>query len=398
MIRFEPIRRWWQNLPRWSKLTLGIVFGVLLLGRLALPFALKTLVNHKLARLHDYGGKVGHITVHLWRGAYRIHNINIYKTTGNIREPFFQAEYVDLSIEWFRLLRGKVVGQVYMMKPKINFEDGPTQDKKQTGKGGGWGELLYGLFPFDFNRFESSDGELDFYNHYSKPPVDLFMNHLDLVATNLSNAENQPDELSAHIQATAKTIGGGTVVTHADFSPIEKDPTFEITGTVDNIDLTAANDFMQAYSGLQVGKGTLSTYVSVASKGGGYDGYLKLFFKNLHMFDWEKERKKDIFQIFKDAVAGGATVILTNPNGNFATKLSISGAYGKSHVDTWGAVASVINNAFFNALMPKFDEKVTVKTVEKKLKGKAPQKDQPIATPGAIPSPSPLQTPVPKPR
>ena len=81
-------------------------------------------VNNRIAHLHGYGGKVGHITVHLWRGAYRIHDINIYKTSGNIREPFFEATYVDLSIEWFRLVRGKVVGQVYMMNPKINFEDG----------------------------------------------------------------------------------------------------------------------------------------------------------------------------------------------------------------------------------------------------------------------------------
>ncbi|HXL72873.1 MAG TPA: DUF748 domain-containing protein, partial [bacterium] len=266
---------------------------------------------------------------------------------------------------------------------------GPTEDQKQSGKEGGWGDLLSSLFPFDFNRLESSDGEVDFYNHYSKPPVDLFMNHLDLVATNLSNAENQPEELSAQIQATAKTFGGGALDAHVKFSPIEKDPTFELTGTINNIDLTAANNFMQAYAGLQVGKGTLSTYASVASKNGAYDGYLKLFFKGLHLFDWEKERKKDIFQIFKDAVAGVATVVLTNPNGNFATKLAISGNYGKGKVDTFGAAASVINNAFFQAMLPKFDEKITVNTVENKIVKKDTKIDGKKPTPSAAPSPSP---------
>src|SRR5665213_61356 len=279
---FQRISGWWKNWPRGQKLTFVIIFGVLVLSRLALPFVLKIFVNHKLSQLHGYGGKVGDINVHLWRGAYRIHDINIYKTSGDIHEPFFEAAYIDLSIEWLRLLRGKVVGQIYMMKPKINFEDGPTQNQKQSGEGGGWGDLLSSLFPFDFNRLESRDGELDFYNHYSKPPVDLYMNQLNLVATNLSNAENQPEELSAQIQATAKTFGGGVVDTQVKFNPIEKDPAFELTGTVNNIDLTAANDLMEAYAGLQVGKGTLSTYVSVASKKGAYDGYLKLFFKNLH--------------------------------------------------------------------------------------------------------------------
>jgi len=389
MIKFKHIRGWWNKRPRWLRLTLLIVLGVLIVGRAVLPFMLETFVNNRIAHLHGYGGKVGHITVHLWRGAYRIHDINIYKTSGNIREPFFEATYVDLSIEWFRLVRGKVVGQVYMMNPKINFEDGPTKDLKQTGQGGGWGELLTSLFPFDFNRLESNDGELDFYNHYSKPPVDLFLNQLNLTATNLSNAENQSTELSAQIQATAKTMGGGTVATQVEFNPIEKDPTFELTGTVSNIDLTAANNFMQAYAGFEVGKGTLSSYVSVASKNGGYDGYFKLFFKNLHMFDWAKERHKDIFQIFKDAAVGLATLVLTNPNGNFATKLSISGAYGKDHVDAWGVVASAINNAFFHALQPKLDQKITVQTVVDQMKGQGPRAAEVKAAPSVIPSPTP---------
>jgi hypothetical protein len=399
MTLFQRTRGWWQNRPRWLRLTVMIVLGVLILGRLALPFVLKTYVNHQLSQNKNYGGKVGDISVHLWRGAYRIHDINIYKKSGTIHEPFFEADYVDLSIESLRLLTGRMVGQVYMMKPKINFEDGPTADQKQSGKGGGWGDLLSSLFPFDFNRLESSDGELHFYNHYSKPPVDLFMNQLNLVATNLSNAENQPEELSAQIQATAKTFGGGALVAHVKFSPIEKNPTFELTGTINDIDLTAANDFMQAYAGLQVGKGNLSTYASVASKGGAYDGYLKLFFKNLHLFDWSKERHKDIFQIFKDAVAGLATVILTNPNGNFATKLAISGKYGKNQVDTWGAVASAINNAFFNALLPKADEKITVKTVENKIIKKDTKIENKIVS-TATPSPLKVQkvnSPTPKP-
>jgi len=400
MTLFQRIGGWWRNLPRWLKLTGMIFIGVLILARLALPTVLKTYVNHRLSLQKNYGGKVGNITVHLWRGAYRIHDIHIYKLSGKIHEPFFEAAYIDLSIQWLRLFTGRIVGQIYMMQPKINFEDGPTQDLKQSGAGGGWGDLLSSLFPFDFNHLETSDGEVDFYNHYSKPPVNLYMNHLNLIATNLTNAENQSEELSAQIQATAKTFGGGVVDAQAKFSPIEKDPTFELTGTINNIDLTAANDFMQAYAGLQVGKGTLSTYASVASKKGAYDGYLKLFFKGLHLFDWDKERKKDTFQIFKDAVAGLATVVLTNPNGNFATKLAISGDYGKGQVDTFGAAASAINNAFFNALLPKFDEKITVNTVENKIGKKDTKTDKKKAPPATTPSPAPnpnTKTPSPAP-
>ncbi len=96
---FQRTLGWWRNLPRWLRLTVMIVLGVLILVRLALPTVLKTYVNRRLSLKKNYGGTVGDISVHLWRGAYRIHDVHIYKKSGNIREPFFEADYIDLSIE-----------------------------------------------------------------------------------------------------------------------------------------------------------------------------------------------------------------------------------------------------------------------------------------------------------
>jgi hypothetical protein len=108
----------------------------------------------------------------------------------------------------------------------------------------------------------------------------------------------------------------------------------------------------------------------VASKDGAYDGYLKFLIKNLHVFVWEKERKKDILHILWDGVVGLVTTVLKNPNGNFATKVPISGNIGKSQVGTWQAIGSVLENAFFKAMLPKLDEKITVEKVQKKMREK----------------------------
>ena len=51
---------------------------------------------------------------------------------------------------------------------------------------------------------------------------------------------------------------------------------------------------------------------------------------------------------------------------SLATRIPISGSYNNSKVGTWAAVATLIRNAFVRALVPKVDEKVTVKTVEQK--------------------------------
>ena len=38
--------------------------------------------NRNLSELLDYRAHIGAVTVHLWRGAYSVHNIKIVKTSG----------------------------------------------------------------------------------------------------------------------------------------------------------------------------------------------------------------------------------------------------------------------------------------------------------------------------
>ena len=38
--------------------------------------------NRNLSELLDYRAHVGAVTLHLWRGAYSVHNIKIVKTSG----------------------------------------------------------------------------------------------------------------------------------------------------------------------------------------------------------------------------------------------------------------------------------------------------------------------------
>src|SRR5438445_13165705 len=119
----------------------GIVL-VLILLRLALPFAIKHYVNRQLQKSKDYSGQVGDIRVLLWRGAYQIKDINIFKRNGKIKEPFFAAPVMDLSIEWPALFHHRVVGKIYMAQPKLNFVKGTTPEQTQAGKNTTWNEML----------------------------------------------------------------------------------------------------------------------------------------------------------------------------------------------------------------------------------------------------------------
>src|SRR5437016_11638903 len=76
---------------RWR--AFGVILLILILiasvGRAMMPWAVRDYVNRTLDRNPLYAGKIGEIQIHLWRGAYSIHDVSISKTTGNVPVPFF---------------------------------------------------------------------------------------------------------------------------------------------------------------------------------------------------------------------------------------------------------------------------------------------------------------------
>jgi len=122
---------------------------------------------------------------------------------------------------------------------------------------------------------------------------------------------------------------------------------------------------LRAYGKFDIQRGNFSLFTSVAGKGGTYDGYFKVFFRDLKVFSWKKDQNKDLLEIFWQAIVGGAASILKNqPKDTLAARVHISGSYAGSKVGIWGAVGTLLQNAFIQSLDPKLDEKMTVKDIE----------------------------------
>jgi hypothetical protein len=363
------------RLSRRTWIILAVVAGILIATRLALPYGIEHYVNRQLKRAPDYGGRIGTVTVHLWRGAYRIKDIAIYKKTGKIKEPLFAAKVLDLSIEWRQLFHGAVVGAVVMEEPVINFETGPTEDQTQLGKNAPWNQILESLFPFDINRLEIVSGQIHFQNHYSSPPVDIYASDVSAVATNLTNASAAREQLPSGLTATGKTLGNGGLSLGLRLNSMVDPPAFEIVSQLTNVDLVELNGFLKAYGKFDVKRGVFNLYTSVAARDGNFDGYFKTFFTDMDVFDWQKEKEKNPFQIAWEAMVGTvATALKNHRNDTLATKIPISGSYGKSKVSIWIALGNLLQNGFIKALTPKVDEHVTVGQVEKKAQAEAEEK------------------------
>ncbi|MGH7941499.1 MAG: DUF748 domain-containing protein [Limisphaerales bacterium] len=339
--------------------------------RVALPHLIKAYVNHELKKSSTYAGTVGDIQIQIWRGAYQIRNINIVKRNGKVKTPFFSAPFMDLSVQWVGLFHHRIVAKIYMQQPHLNFVNGPTAAQKQTGQNTSWTKMLESLTPFRLNELLIYDGEIHYKDDYSTPKVDLYVSRLGASATNLSNAQQQKLQLPAGIRAHGKTIGDGTLDFHLQFNPMAPAPLYQLQVELTNVNLPALNPFLRAYGKFDVARGKFAMFTSVAATNNAYQGYIKVFFDHLDVFEWKKEENehKSALKIFWDAIIAGISTIARNiPEDQLATKIPISGVYTNSTIDLTSTIGSLLRNAFIRALIPKYDQKVTTREVTRNVK------------------------------
>src|SRR6478752_7485803 len=116
--------------PRKKRLTLKIILAiviVLVTARLILPYVVLHYANKTLASMRGYYGHIEDIDIALIRGAYKIDSVYLNKrdTVTEKQTPFFEAQLVDLSLEWKALFHGSIVGELVFEDPTLIF----TKDK-----------------------------------------------------------------------------------------------------------------------------------------------------------------------------------------------------------------------------------------------------------------------------
>lgn len=351
----------------WLRWTIIAIIVLVIAGRIALPHIVKRYVNQQLNNIPDYRGSVADIDIQLIRGAYKIKGLKLEKTTGHVPVPFIDIPEMDLSVQWKELFHGSVVGEIVVQNPQLNFVNAPSEDQQQVGVGEEGKRSLESLFPFNLNRFQVNNGNIRFRDFHREPKVDIYVTNLFATATNLTNSREVNDRLPAGVVARGTTIGEGELELLLRLNPLEEQPTFELVAGITNMNLVALNDFMRAYGKFDVNSGKFQVFTEVAAADGRYEGYVKPFFENLDIFDWDKERKKNLLQKFWQAIVAGVGAAFKNqPEDQLATRIPIEGNFEKTDIDLLATIGGILRNAFVSALLPKVDREIDVEEVEQK--------------------------------
>ncbi|WP_157069615.1 DUF748 domain-containing protein [Sandaracinus amylolyticus] len=333
---------------RTGKVILALIV-LLIAARIALPYVVEHVLNERLARLEGYYGHIDDVDMALWRGAYRIEGLRIVKTGGEQPEPFFTTPEIDISVEWEALLDGKVVAEIVVVRPVLNFivQGGGVQE--QTGEENDWRATVDDLVPLTINRFVVRDGEVHYRDYGASPRVDLRADRMQVLARGLSNVRREGEDLPAHVHLESRVQRSGSLVTDVRLDPWQEQPTFDLDLRLRDLPARELNPMLRAYAGVDAEGGTTFLYSEIHAREGRFRGYVKPMAEGLSLFELGEEG--DFFDVLGDAIMQLVAEVFENQGEDrLAIEVPVSGTFESPEVDPWAVVGSVLRNAFVEAI------------------------------------------------
>lgn len=339
------------------------ILGVLIIFRLLLPWIVLTYVNNKLENLEEYYGHVDDIDIHLYRGAYEIKQIYLVKKVEKAGKsdtiPFFKSNSIDLSIEWNAVFDGRIVGEISVDRPVVNFVKEKHKGEDVKADTTDFKDLVDALMPITVNRFDIHNGEVHYRDLEAKPKLDVAMRNINLSATNLTNVTDSKELLPATMKVTSEAYEGAFSL-NVKFDALNKVPTFDLNTEMKGLNLVLLNDMLREYANFDVQKGTFSMYAEFAAKNGKFGGYAKPILKDLDVVQWNKAEGSFKQILWETVVAAGAELLQNQRKEQLATKIPINGSFDKAQVNIWRAISYVLRNAFLQAIRPTLDNSISI--------------------------------------
>lgn len=329
---------------------LGLLIVLLLAARITAPTWVRKAINHQLASIEGYWGQVQEIDLHLWRGAYEIHGLELTRIIEGEREPLLVAREVDFSISWSELFKGRIRSRITADGVELIYaapaeeEEAPALDEPD------WQEVITHLFPIDIDHLSLTNARLTYLDAHADPPVRISLEELSLAAAGLSNRPSpDPRDMPASLKLTGTTIGGGAVDFNARAAPLADQPRFDLDLAITSVDLTALNDFLRAYSSLDVEQGSLEIFTEVTAADGAFEGYVKPLIEDLKFHDWSTEEQSTLEALWEQLVSVLARIVKNHPRDQLGTRVPFSGEFEDPEVGTWTAIGNTLRHGFIRA-------------------------------------------------
>ena len=134
----------------------------------------------------------------------------------------------------------------------------------------------------------------------------------------------------------------------------------DFEGQLRGLSLPSFNDFLRAYVGADVQRGTAQIYAELQAKDGSFSGYVKPFFEGVDVLEIEEEAKEQglLASLWEALVGVTAETLEDQSRDRVATRIPIAGSVASPQVGFWTTLGNVLRNAFVEALVPALENSV----------------------------------------
>ena len=246
---------------------LWVFVGVPVAIVLILIYTLAFLIDEPLRRYTEekMNRALKGYTVHIGKLSFHPHNLSLtLKGLTVIQDahpepPVMDIPHLHASVHWRALLHGRVVGDMYIRRPKVymNLVQLRKEIKDPTPvKDRGWQEALEAIYPLKMNHFRIRDGDITYQDQGPFKP--LHVRSVNFVATNVRNVRSKEQEYPSEFWIDAMVFDSGHVHAegNADFLA-EPNPTFIGHTKLEHIELDYFKPITNRYN-VSVDKGLLS--------------------------------------------------------------------------------------------------------------------------------------------
>lgn len=319
----------------------------------ATPYYARDYINHSLANLPDYRGRIEWIRIHPYTASADIYNFHMEKKTGKIPVPFLYVPHVRTSLQWSQLFDGSFRSSIIIFSPQINLVAGPSSAQSQLSLSMIWINTLKKLVPWRINQIRIHQGNLHFLDFHADPQVDLQVCRIEAAAENISNSKNVRVPLPAMIKITARPLVTGDFGMTLAVNFDERYATFTQNFRMEHVPAKGANSALKKYLKVEAKSGEIGLYSELSCNKGIYQGYIKPFFSHLEFEP--KPDDKDTPGVFWASILNIIKGLVENDKEVIATQASISGRVDQPNIDVLSAITGVLWNAYVKSLQPGFD-------------------------------------------
>lgn len=325
-----------------------LILAILIAFRIALPSIVTSYVNRTINEMPEYEGSIAGVDISLLQSSYSVDSLTIHQVNweeeGGV--PLLAIDKIDFTVDWGYLLQGSIVGSVELHSPELHFVAAP---EVQAGEEVNWPEVIQQMMPVHINRFIVTDGTVWYHDFSSDPEIEMSIEDLQIEMWNITNVDRSEEELPTRFELNGVTTGEGALAIQADLSLLHEIPHIDLVFELEDLNVTALNEYLEAFAGVDAESGTFSLYSEFVIEEGLMEGYVQPMFHDLTILDLSEE-DQDILSTAWEAIVEGATQLFRNqPEDQLATQVPFSGRVDEPDVGVFPSIWNIFRNAFIDA-------------------------------------------------